>query len=87
MPTNALEATRRAEVAAIAQRTGRLLVGWGLLGYTPEQERELLALPAYGNARVALQNADGSLAFAPQDDGSRTAGSFGIDSFGRFVAL
>ena len=56
----------------------------GQMAYTAEQERALASLPTITTHRQALQGADGRFLFRVNDDGSRTAGSFWIDSLGRF---
>jgi hypothetical protein len=65
---------------------GRATSGESNLGYTPEMERSLAQVPIVANYRVALQGADGKFLFKVADNGTRTSGSFYIDSFGRFVA-
>lgn len=56
----------------------------GQMAYTAEQERALSSLPSITTHRQALQGANGRFLFKVNDDGTRTAGSFWIDSLGRF---
>lgn len=56
----------------------------GQMAYSAEAERGLASLPTITTHRQALQGADGKFLFKLNDDGSRTAGSFYIDSLGRF---
>ena len=57
----------------------------GMLSYSPEAERALATLPGVGGLRSALQNSAGEFLFKPEDDGTLTSGTYGIDSLGRFV--
>jgi hypothetical protein len=58
----------------------------GTLAYSAESERSLASLPIITTYRVPLQGANGRFLFKVNDDGTRTAGSFYIDSFGRFIS-
>lgn len=66
---------------------GRATSGLSVLAYTPEHERQISELPAVTTYRQQLQDpATGRFNYKVEDDGTRTAGSFYIDSFGRFVS-
>lgn len=80
---HAIEEERRHEDRA----AGRGAFGVTGLAYSPELERVIRRMPAFPNTRNALQNADGSFRFAPLDDGTLGLGTYGIDSYGRFVAI
>lgn len=71
---------------AHAQQSGRATSTLSNMGYSAEMERALPHLPIMPDYRAALQGADGKFNFSIADDGTRTAGSFYIDSFGRFVS-
>lgn len=64
---------------------GRATSNGGLV-YSAESERGIAQLPIIATNRVALQDAAGKFKFKVNDDGTRTAGTFYIDSFGRFVS-
>lgn len=64
---------------------GRSLRGFGTLAYTPEMERGLSRMPALPGLRSPLQNNDGTFKLRPKDDGTLETGSYGIDSYGRYV--
>ena len=71
---------------AHASQSGRVTSTLSNLGYSAESERDLPHLPIMADYRVALQGTDGKFNFSIADDGTRTAGSFYIDSWGRFVS-
>lgn len=74
---------RKKDQAAAGRATSSL----SLLAYTPEMERRIAGLPSNGAHRVDLQDpVTGRFNFKVNDDGTRTAGSFYIDSFGRFIS-
>lgn len=72
---------RKALEAAQGRATGS-----GAMAYSAEAERALSQIPIITTYRTALQGANGRFLFKVNDDGTRTAGSFYIDSFGRFIS-
>ncbi len=81
------ETTISPEQRAADRQAGRATSSLALVAYTPEAERRIDSLPANAAHRVPLQDpVTGRFNFAPEDDGTLTAGSFYIDSFGRFVS-
>ncbi|WP_394794876.1 hypothetical protein [Armatimonas sp.] len=71
---------------ALDSAAGRATTSLVNLGYSAEMERSLPHMPIVATNRTALQGNNGRFLFAVNDDGTRTAGSFYIDSFGRFVS-
>lgn len=61
--------------------------GHGGTAYTPEAHRALSNAPTNVSTRTALQNTSGQILKRPNDDGTTTAGTWGIDEWGRVVAL
>lgn len=70
---------------ALESAAGRA-TGSGGLVYTGESERGMAQLPVIATYRVALQDAAGKFKFKVNDDGTRTAGTYYIDAFGRFLS-
>lgn len=73
------------EQSSFARQSGRATQTLNL-GYTAEVERGLAHLPIVANYRIPLQGNNGKFLFKVNDDGTRSAGSYYIDSFGRFVS-
>ncbi|WP_395089286.1 hypothetical protein [Armatimonas sp.] len=71
---------------ALDSAGGRATTSLVNLGYSAEMERSLPHMPIVAKNRIALQGNNGRFLFKVNDDGTRTAGSFYIDSFGRFVS-
>lgn len=65
---------------------GRATSSQSGLGYSAEMERGLAQMPIIASYRTALQDADGKFLFKVEDDGTRTSGSYYIDTFGRFIS-
>ena len=55
--------------------------------YTAAAQKALSNAPTLVATRGPLQNPAGQLLKRPNDDGTMTAGTFGIDEWGRVVAL
>lgn len=55
--------------------------------YTPAALRALSNAPTITSTRASLQNTAGQLLKRPNDDGTMTAGTWGIDQWGRVVAI
>ncbi len=81
------EQLRAAQTDAVRRQGGSATSSLAILSYTPAEERAIAEKPSFTRYRAALQASNGAFLFAPADDGTLTVGSFGIDSFGRFVAL
>lgn len=75
-----------AQQKALDSASGRATSTVANMGYSAEAERSFAHLPIVAKSRTALQGNDGKFLFKVNDDGTRTAGSFYIDSFGRFVS-
>ena len=83
-----MEATDRladAQRADQERAQGKSLRGFGTLAYTPEMERGLSRIPTLPGFRTPLQNNDGTFKSRPKDDGTLETGSYGVDSYGRYV--
>ena len=81
------ERQRQLEAEAIRRAGGAGLSGASILAYSPDKEREIQEKPSFTRYRTALQNAAGEFLVKPNDDGTLSSGTFGIDAFGRFVAV
>jgi len=81
-----LSQTFTGQQKAISAASGRATSNVVNMGYSAEAERSFAQLPVMAKNRVALQGNDGKFLFKVNDDGTRTAGSYYIDSFGRFVS-
>lgn len=73
---------------AIDRRRGSVTGGLGLLNYTPEAERSMGSLPSITTHRLVQQNADGTIAFAPDPlgTGALIPGRYWVNEWGRYVA-
>lgn len=68
------------------EKTSGRSMSHGGMAYSAEAERGIGQVPIIAKYRVALQGANGKFLFKVNDDGTRTSGSFYIDSFGRFIS-
>ena len=55
--------------------------------YTPQAHRAFSNAPTVTATRAALQNTAGQFLYRPNDDGTMTSGTWGIDEWGRVVAI
>jgi hypothetical protein len=81
------EQQRQQQSEGIRRAGGIGLSGASILAYSADREREIQEKPSFTRYRVALQNADGEFLKKPNDDGTLSSGTFGIDAFGRFVSV
>ena len=82
-----LSQSKRDQESATRASQGRISASTNATGLSGAAENHLAnghLLPMW---REVLQNADGTFKYRPKDDGTLEAGRWGIDSYGRFVAV
>ena len=77
---------QRAQTEAQKRQQGQYAEGSGM-SYSAEALRSLMNADRITAYRGALQNTNGQFLFRPNDDGTTPAGTWGIDEWGRVVAL
>ncbi len=79
--------TEQRAAADAAKRQAGQYAGDAGTAYSPETLRALMNADRITDYRNPMQNALGQMLSRPNDDGTVTAGTWGIDEWGRVVAL
>lgn len=77
---------QKGQEEAQKRQQGQFAQGSGM-AYSAEALRSLMNAERITSYRAPLQNLAGQFLYRPNDDGTTTTGTWGIDEWGRVVAL